>query len=307
MKYQNEYDTIVNTVKTFKNSQEDYENIVLIGSKALIAHAALKNKNPEKVNRNSDYDFLVDDTISQPEDSHYDFIHSTQILELVNDNDIKDNILCLDKLYSLKMSHIYWSKDSKDFKKNIIDLHLMRVLGAEKDQEFYDSCYDYWKTVKRKNVSLDKSKKEFFSSGVKRIIDHDSLHAAMAFNDKPLFTYFLKDNNEVLTDKNKFFNLDKKLQLQAVIEEASVLTLERNLLELKELPDNTIVKKMFLKQLEYLVTKYSTGWFPEFIINNWDNIIQYDTNNIIKMFLNNKDSNIKPGEYWDNRHNTWWC
>lgn len=307
MKYQQEYDNIVNTVKRFKCSHNDYENIVLIGSQALIAHAALKNKNPKKINRNSDYDFLVDDTTQQPENIHYDFIHSTKILEAISDNDVKDNILCLNKLYSLKMSHIYWSRNSQEFKKNIIDLHLMRVLGARKDQEFYDHCYDYWKSIKKKNVNLNKNKKEFFSSGVQRIVDHDSLHETMSFNDKPLFTYFLKDNSEVLTDKNKFFNLDKTLQLQAVIEEASVLTLERDLLSLKELPDNTIIRKMFLKQLEYLVTKYSTGWFPEFIVDNWDAIVSYDSDNIIKIFLDNKDNNIRPGEYWDNRHGTWWC
>ena len=307
MKYQKEYDNIVNTVKTFKNSQENYADIILIGSKALMAHAALKNKNPKKVNRKSDYDFLVNNDTKQPEDVHYDFIHSTHILEAIKDNYVKDNILCLNKLYSLKMSHIYWSRNSQDFKKNIIDLHLMRVLGAKKDQEFYDHCYNYWKSIKKNNINLNKSKKEFFSSGVKRIVDHDSLHETMSFNEKPLFTYFLKDNSEVLTDKNKFFNLDKSLQLQAVIEEASVLTLERDLLDLKELPDNTIIRKMFLKQLEYLVTNYSTGWFPEFIVDNWDNIVNYNSDNIIKIFLDNKDRNIKPGEYWDNRHNTWWC
>lgn len=64
---------------------------------------------------------------------------------------------------------------------------------------------------------------------------------------------------------------------------------------------------MFLKQLEYLVTKYSTGWFPEFIVDNWDALVSYDSDNIIKIFLDNKDNNIRPGEYWDNRHGTWWC
>lgn len=81
---------------------------------------------------------------------------------------------------------------------------------------------------------LNVDKKQFFDDRVQYIYDHDSIHEVVALfvNDKetagkPAYTYYMKDDQEVMTDKYKFYNSSDNVKLLGVMEEAMVLSLER--------------------------------------------------------------------------------
>jgi hypothetical protein len=136
----------------------------------------------------------------------------------------------LDVVYTLKMSHRYL-KDSPHFLKTMRDIKLLRSFGAK-----IPECLKEWFVVREKETyhyqhpNLNRDKKEFFNTvGVEYTYDHDSIHEAVRLFDKPAYTYFKPDEKEVWCSKDLFFNCDSSVRLAAVLEESSVLAIERSL------------------------------------------------------------------------------
>lgn len=289
----------------------EYGGGILIGSRAGMYHAlaAGDKKIQRHFDRNSDWDFLTVDGFDLPEDESIDLVRSTTLHDVCPVDE--HNVITLDGLYTLKLSHVFWSSPAI-LQKTVRDIHALQVLGAEMDDDFYQVAHKVWKQVyPDKKVSLNKSAEEFFTGAVDRYFVHDSVHRMVAFFDAPMFTYFLKDGEEVLTDKNKFFVLPYEKQLAAVIEETIVLTLERNIIPSKKKPDEFEVRRLMIRQLGLLITRYTSGWFPLFVAENWMNIIRaplFAPAEVVPLFeyaLQYEDV-LEPGDKWDHRDNTWW-
>ncbi len=192
----------------------------------------------------------------------------------------------LDELYTLKMSHRYL-KNSPHFRKTRRDIMAMREMGARVFDESWlrqreDETYVY------KHPKLNVMKKDFFTGdGVQYVYDHDDIHKAVAhltdswtifgvpINPKrvpqiaPAYTFYMKDGEEVKSDRAKFFAIPEKVRLYGVLEEAQVLALERSQIPFRGKVDP---RRSFDIALEKVCTSITSGWFREFAWENLDRI-----------------------------------
>lgn len=180
-------------------------------------------------------------------------------------------VATLDELYTLKMSHRYL-KDSPHFRKTRSDIMLMRQMGATIfDAEWLKKREDetYW----YKHPKLNVMKKDFFTGdGVQYVYDHDDIHTAVAHvivDDLrvPAYTLYMKDGEEVKSDRKKFFAHDESVRLYGVLEEAQVLALERSQIPFR---GKVEARRSFDIALQKVCTSITSGWFREY---GWE---QYD-------------------------------
>lgn len=186
----------------------------------------------------------------------------------------------LDLLFTIKSSHKFL-KNSPHFWKTVIDYHVMKQAGAKirpEYQEFFKirekETYNY------SHPKLNVSKENFFKDdGLTYVWDHDSIHCSVARGERPAYTYYMKDGEQVLCDKNKFFSLPLQMQLNGVIEEASVLAIERSLVPHVNVWTPEYAWKFALSKVCSSIT---SGWFRSF---GYDNILE-----ILKQY---------PTGYWE--------
>jgi hypothetical protein len=203
-------------------------------------------------------------------------------------------VASLDILYMLKMSHRYL-KDSPHFKKTMDDIKFMRTLGAkipDRYREWFKKREDetYW----YRHPNLNQKKSDFFNpnEGVKYVYDHDSIHQAVAFPLAPAYTLYMKDNEPVLCDKEKFFSLPHEVRLRGVIEEAYVLALERS-----QIPHGDKVPPAwsFETALRKVASSITSGWFREYAWENFDEAMAtYDKNYVDRLKRGLENGIVKP-------------
>jgi hypothetical protein len=172
----------------------------------------------------------------------------------------------LDMLFTLKSSHKYL-KNSPHFWKTMVDYHMMKRAGAKIRPEYMDfyklrekETYNY------SHPKLNVTKDNFFKDdNIQYVWDHDSIHVSVARGDRPAYTYYMKDGEQVLTDKKKFFNAPREIQLNGVIEESAVLAIERSLV-----PHPGVWTPEFAWRfaLSKVCSSITSGWFREFAYEN---------------------------------------
>lgn len=173
-------------------------------------------------------------------------------------------------LYILKLSHKY-KKNSVFFDKTRADILFFQ---SQNDIGKFTS-YDYDVLAHREKLTynyshpkLNTSKKDFFTDDVPYEYDHDSIHEAVKHLAKPAYTYYMKDGEQVMTDKEKFFAAPEIIRLYGVLEESYVLALERAII-----PHGVDTDKAFKKALEKVCTSITSGWFREFAYDNYDKVM----------------------------------
>lgn len=184
--------------------------------------------------------------------------------ELNYGRNIKLAVASLDMLYLLKMSHRF-KKNSPHFLKTMRDINILRAAGAEiKDEALFKAREEA--TYAYSHPNLKRTKDEFFitTGELEYKYDHDSIHEAMAHRDRPMYTYYAVDGEQVLSSRSKFEKLDYTDRIYGVLEEAYVLALERSVI-----PFGTDPKEAFLMALEKVCTSITSGWFREFAWENY--------------------------------------
>ncbi len=177
----------------------------------------------------------------------------------------------LDVLYTLKMSHRY-RKDSPHFLKTLRDIQLMRKLGAKIPSQYLE--WFKWReaeTYVNTLPKLNQSKKDFFdNSNDIYVVDHDSIHEAVKHLSRPAYEYFKSTMAEVMTSKGMFSDCSREVQLYAALEEVMVLSIERAILPFKLVGEAR--RAAFDKAHMKLATSISSGWFREFVWENYDEV-----------------------------------
>lgn len=172
----------------------------------------------------------------------------------------------LDMLFTIKASHKYL-KNSPHFWKTLVDYHIMKQVGAKirpEYQEFFK--FREKETYTYAHPKLNVSKDNFFKDdSVQYVYDHDTIHESVAIHERPAYTYYMKDGEQVLTDKAKFFACPKEIQLAGVIEEAAVLAIERSLVPH---PGVKTPKEAWRFALSKVCSSITSGWFREFAYDN---------------------------------------
>lgn len=199
----------------------------------------------------------------------------------------------LDFLYTLKMSHRYL-KDSPHFLKTMKHIRIMRNMGAKIRPEFEEFLKireeeTYW----YKHPKLNVEKKDFFDGdGVDYKYDHDSLHEAMKHLERPAYTYYIKDGEQVLTSKKKWDEASQEIKLFGALEEIQVLALERSYIPFK---DKVIPKDCFKMAAIKAASSITSGYFREFIWENFEKINEmYEEDYTLKFELALKNGVVKP-------------
>lgn len=172
----------------------------------------------------------------------------------------------LDLLFALKASHRYL-KNSPHFWKTLVDYHVMKSVGAKirpEHQEFFKlrekETYTYL------HPKLNVTKDDFFKDdNISYKFDHDTVHESVMRFEKPAYCFYLKDNEPVLCDKNKFFSIDHKYRIAGVVEEAAVLAIERSLVPHPGVWTPEYAWKFALSKVCSSIT---SGWFREFAYEN---------------------------------------
>jgi hypothetical protein len=185
-----------------------------------------------------------------------------RLLKILTHNHVSN----IDLAYTLKMSHRFL-RNSPHFEKTWKDIQALRKLGAK-----IPDCLNLWyyrrmkETYYYNHPSLNKSKEEFFDTkGVTYVHDHDSIHEAVAIEDKPAYQSFLV--GEVKTCQNLFEQQSFDTKLNAVLEEAMVLSIERSLIHV----DNPyeLEHEVWRYSLMKVCTSITSGWFREFAWENY--------------------------------------
>jgi hypothetical protein len=172
-------------------------------------------------------------------------------------------------LYTLKMSHRYL-KDSPHFLKTMRDIQMMRSYGAtipEEYEEFYKARQKFQYNYKL--PKLNQNKDTFFSGdGIDYEYDHDTIHEAVKFLDKPAYTYYA--DGEVWSSKDKFKACSEEIKLYGVLEESLVLACERSQLAFDPAPEP---RWSFEYALFKVCTSITSGFFREYAWENYDAVI----------------------------------
>ena len=144
-----------------------------------------------------------------------------------------------EELYTMKVSHAFWEIGSNvmqrqaNWNKHMADVVFFQRNGVPFNRELYDILKPIWKEIHGKKItSLAQNADNFFGKdAVKRVYDHDSIHASIAYGDHPLYEDILVPGEEVMVDSTKFFDgMDYETQLKLVREEVYATALERILI-----------------------------------------------------------------------------
>jgi hypothetical protein len=217
-----------------------------------------------------------------------------KLLEILSEHTISN----LDLSYTLKMSHRYL-RNSPHFLKTMTDIHVMRKAGAVIPIELID-----WlklredETYYYKHPNLNQDKGNFFDTpNVTYVYDHDSIHKVVAIGEVPAYTKFLV--GEVRTSKKKFDKLPLTDKLNAVLEEAMVLAVERSLIYEHRKGVVTLDKEYSVWEysLQKVCTSITSGWFREFAWEHYQMCIKlYHSRcaGFFQRFLDGVDQGLVP-------------
>lgn len=176
----------------------------------------------------------------------------------------------LNTLYLLKTSHKYL-KNSPHFLKTMNDIHLMRENNAYIENKEILKLREK-ETYNYSLPKLNQSKEDFFEKKEDfYIYDHDDIHKAIKFSEKPAYEYFKDEEREVFCSKEKFYKCSEYIKKSAVLEESLVLALERSQIPFEFKPDR---RKSFKTALMKVCTSITSGWFREYAWENYYNVIE---------------------------------
>jgi len=186
----------------------------------------------------------------------------------------EDGVATLDCVYTIKCSHLFVDNKWWKTKHDILQLESM---GCEIIKPLYYALIDYWMNVNppKFNLSLNKSKEEFFTDKVTYVVDHDYLHELVAYPNRPVYERILKDGHEVLVDRNKFETLMFHEQVRMFREEITVIAIERWLIN-PHWHDKVSWLRAYQLSLKKTIISLTKNWARDFLIMNLKEFVKPD-------------------------------
>lgn len=142
--------------------------------------------------------------------------------------------------------------------------------------ELHEKCMIEIHGSNKPKFTFDKSADEFFTDNLKRYFNHDELHEYFKHQDIPLYKKILK--GDVLCEEEKWNELSEQEKIQCALEECYVIASERYLIpKIVKGDKNIFVRYAFMNALCGLSTTMTSGWFRDFLIDNYNEILKnYD-------------------------------
>lgn len=205
-----------------------------------------------------------------------------EIFELMEHGSLVNRCASLNDLLTIKLSHlpydIFWHKHLNDYL-------VFKTHGATVNNGLYEFLQEYWREVhgNKTNLTLYKTKDVFFDDFVKKEYDHDYLHELVAFPHKPVYSVCLKDGQDVMIDKGKFFSLSFEQQVKMFREEINVIACERWLIPTRD-TDKITFREAYSTSLHKTVTALTKGWASRFMCENIEKFIRPNRKEVEYMF-----------------------
>lgn len=180
----------------------------------------------------------------------------------------------LDQMYTIKLSHSHWELKNGSWHKHVYDMRALKRAGAKLDLDLYKILYKVWEEMHGKKVmNLDQDKSEFFDDAVRRVYDHDSIHASVAYGSRPIYEDILKDGATVDIDSRKLWALPHERIVQLFTEEICVTALERIVIPRDY---KTSSGAAYLWALRRTITSLTKGKSSRFILENFEEFASPD-------------------------------
>jgi len=238
------------------------------------------------VKENTDFDIISSKPIEGAEFhdrwllNNDDFDRFTCDSDTIIFNEKVIHVMGLEGLAIIKRSHLW---RTIGFAKHITHWHrhLRRYLKDLNHPLLKERTEMTQKMYPQQGPNLKLSKGEFFNDAVVKVFDHDYLHELFANEDKPMYTRLQKNDHEAFCHEELWNNLSQEQKVLCVQEEVNVLATERFLV-----PSNfSYNKKMaYLKALEKVCTTVCKGYFRDFAIENYPEIISvYNADKILNV------------------------
>lgn len=194
-------------------------------------------------------------------------------------------------LYIIKKSHATLPFKIGKFEKHCADIFLLyNFLGikeiVECEEDYFMSVFnerqqfmEEVRELKRKTRPVMGDKKSFFTDKVDRFFDHDFLHTLVCYEEEPVYKRYLVDPEGVKCSWNKFEQLCDTRRLNAILEEAYVIALERYLIPSIQRKQLRTTDECFRMALKDLGTRLWKGKWAHFVVDNWyECMSKYDHN-----------------------------
>ena len=193
-------------------------------------------------------------------------------------------------LFSLKKSHIHFPIK---FGKHINDYNVLYKYFNGEDKLNNITKINFKETETRigklRTPSLKKSLKEFFGQSEGFVISyfiHDDMHRAVAHYDAPLYENMQYDKSMVTCHKELWDKFTFEDKCKCVLEETTVIALERKILPMIFGKGKYISSEEALKwALMRVCTTLCSGWFREFATNNYYDIWEFRNKSYVEDFL----------------------
>lgn len=218
----------------------------------------------------------------------------TNYYNLLDNHIFEIKVATKEILFSIKKSHIYYPIK---FNKHIIDYNILYELcnGVDKLKDITKSHNKQveQRLGKLKTPKLNKSTDEFFAQSegfIKSYFVHDDIHLMVAHEERPIFEKLQENKDSVWCSKDLWNNLTYEQQIQCVLEEAYVISLERLILPFLYDGKRYYSALDALKwSLMRICTTLCSGYFRAFAVDNYRQILQYSKLDYIEKFLDKVD------------------
>lgn len=257
--------------QSFKNSLPGQKKIIPLNKGKSIA-LMVKNSTP--------YEFEIAWENSTGE-SLINLVKENDLSKLV---DVKNDIWAVnpDVVFTLKKSHRFL-RNSPHFLKTMKDYKWLRDNCNCKVPEVLDGDNFYKQRIsdtywyKHPNTKL--GKEDFFNDDI-YTWDHDSIHKSVAHLESgPAYLLYKENKAEVNCSKELFDKLPEQIKIYSALEESYVLAIERSIVPF----GNWSNKKAFEFALQKLASSISSGWYRNWIWENFNLIkSQYNDNYVSK-------------------------
>ncbi len=196
----------------------------------------------------------------------------TEIMELV---EAVDGKATPNSIYTIKCSHLGWNNPM--WNKHKLDVLSLKKQGCELIPELYQALLVFWKKElgTKDFLSLKQNKDDFFTDNVTYVYDHDWLHEQVSHPEPPVYTKCLKENEDVLIDKDKFDLLPFEEQIRMFREEVTVIAIERFIVNPRVKGRWSWIQAHNMS-LHKTITQLTKGWATNFMVENLEHFVKPD-------------------------------
>lgn len=199
----------------------------------------------------------------------------------------------LDVLYAIKMTHRF-KRDITHFEKTRRDILHMESEGAKIPEDLQDWYKRRLKeTLDFKSPSLNQDKASFFTDAVDYYWDHDSIHEVVARGHRPAYMEYKIPEEDVKCSRELFEECSFQSRLNGVIEEATVLAIERSIYPYYwDKPE--MWESVYRMSLLKVCTTITSGWFRDFAWRNYSAALtEFDAGDIYKFIKAAESGEVK--------------